>query len=189
LKLLTINVQGIKGKNKQAELKLLCQFENPDIIFGTESHLDSSYLDNEVFPEGYTVIRNDRDRYGGGVFIAFKECLQIIEMPEVTESSKIESLFAKLETTNSLPVYLAVFYRPPDSREDTLIELGKQINILTNKKHLPNIIIGGDFNVPSIDWNENVIMKKPQYGLKINEVFLNVVEENIIHQIVTQLLV
>ena len=43
-----------------------------DFIIGTESHLDSSVLNAEVFPFHYSVYRWDRNRYGGCVFILAK---------------------------------------------------------------------------------------------------------------------
>ena len=142
-----MNVQGIKGKSKQAELKLFCEIQNPDILFGTESHLDENYLNNEVFPEDYSIIRRDRNKNGGGVFIAFKNDLLITEICEITNHSN-EIILAKLQNKGSPPLYLGVFYRPPDSNENPLIELEKQINYITSKDNLPNFTIAGDFNLP-----------------------------------------
>ena len=34
---------------------------NPDIIIGTETHLDSSSNSSELFPPNYSVIRKDRE--------------------------------------------------------------------------------------------------------------------------------
>ena len=157
--MVTINIQGIKGKNKQAELELFCQSEKPDIIFGTESHLDSDYLNNEVFPTQYKVFRRDRDKNGGGVFIAYKSDFIITEVEKTIENTTNECLIAKLETTKNPPLYLVVFYRPTDNKEGALVELGKQLNFITNKNQLPHLIVAGDFNVPSINWSNNSISK------------------------------
>ncbi len=50
---------------------------NPDIIIGTETHLDSSVNSSELFPSNYSVIRKDRhfDNSKGGVLIAMKDYL------------------------------------------------------------------------------------------------------------------
>ena len=50
---------------------------NPDIIIGTETHLDSSVNSSELFPSNYSVIRKDRnlDNSKGGVLIAMKDDL------------------------------------------------------------------------------------------------------------------
>ena len=46
LKCININVQGIKGLEKQAAFHAFIAAENPDVIMGTESHLDSTYTNN-----------------------------------------------------------------------------------------------------------------------------------------------
>ena len=98
-----------------------------------ESHLDSDYLNNEVFPTQYKVFRRDRDK-NGGVFIAYKSNFVITEVENAIKDTTNEGLIAKLETTKNPPLYLALFYRPTDNKEGALIELGKQLNVITNKK-------------------------------------------------------
>ena len=68
----------------------LCQClsdEAPDIIIGTESKLDNTYKNCEIFPQGYqnNVIRRDRNSHGGGVFIIAKDDINITEI-EVTNT-------------------------------------------------------------------------------------------------------
>ena len=43
----------------------------PDIIFDTETWIDNSIKDSQIFPRGYTIFRNDRNFSGGGVLIHF----------------------------------------------------------------------------------------------------------------------
>jgi hypothetical protein len=38
-----------------------------------------------------------------------------------------------------------------------------------SKGNLPNIILGGDFNLPHIDWSLNTVKPNPQYGKEINK--------------------
>ena len=63
--LLNINFQSSPGK--RAEILNLLESTRPDIVVGTETWLDSSIQDSEVFPGTYKVFRKDRNRYGGGV--------------------------------------------------------------------------------------------------------------------------
>ena len=59
--------------NKVNLLKLEMYQRNYDLIVLTETHLDHSILDSEMFPFHYTVFRKDRKingRNGGGVLIA-----------------------------------------------------------------------------------------------------------------------
>ena len=50
---------------------------SPDIIIGTETHLDSFVSSSELFPSNYSIIRKDRDfdNPKGGVLIAIKNDL------------------------------------------------------------------------------------------------------------------
>ena len=179
LKIVTINVQSIKSKHKQAQLNLFCKNENPDIILGTESHLDEDFLDSEVFHKNYEIIRKDRNRHGGGVFISFRNTLLITEVTEATHNMSNECIIGKLETVNYPPLYLGAFYRPTNNDENPLLELDKQIGFLTNNKHaLPHIVIAGDFNVPSIDWEKSRITPNPQYGIKINQLILDIADNH-----------
>ena len=51
--------------NKQAELEAFLTLQNIDIFIGTESYLDNTVLNSEVFPDVYTIYRFDRNRHGG----------------------------------------------------------------------------------------------------------------------------
>ena len=58
--------------NKKLELETLISIHNIDILIGTESHLDDSILNSEIFLPSFSVYRNDRNKHGGGVFILVK---------------------------------------------------------------------------------------------------------------------
>ena len=53
LSLAVVNFHSIK--NKQAELQAFLVAYNVNIIIGTESHLDGSVLNSEIFPSHYQV--------------------------------------------------------------------------------------------------------------------------------------
>lgn len=44
-----------------------------DIVAVTDSHLDDTILDAELFPPNYVVYRKDRNRKGGGVLLAVRD--------------------------------------------------------------------------------------------------------------------
>ena len=66
----TSTEQEKKGKQKGHQLKNVQ--EATDIICGSESHLEQSIPSSEIFPDLFQVLRKDRNRNGGGVFIAVK---------------------------------------------------------------------------------------------------------------------
>ena len=49
------------------ELRLRMQSQTVDILALSETHLDSTFTDSAVSIEGYTLVRRDRCRSGGGV--------------------------------------------------------------------------------------------------------------------------
>ena len=48
--------------NKQAELEGSLYSQKLDILLGTESHLDDSIFDSEVFPTNYSIYRKNRNK-------------------------------------------------------------------------------------------------------------------------------
>jgi hypothetical protein len=62
-------------KTKQGEIRNLISSVNPDIIFGTETWIDSSVKDAQILPGGFNIYRNDRNLNGGGVLLAVKDTL------------------------------------------------------------------------------------------------------------------
>ena len=68
--------------NKQVELKQFLISHQVDIFLGTESHLDSSILNAEVFPNHYNVYRKDRNKYE-------VECLLSSEILSHLHNSKL----------------------------------------------------------------------------------------------------
>ena len=55
---------------------------SPDIVIGIETKLDNTYKNCEIFLPGYrsNVIRRDRSRHGGRVFIVTKDEINITEI-------------------------------------------------------------------------------------------------------------
>ncbi len=90
LKLLNINCRGIKSKRKQRDLQATIEQEDPDIICGTESHLDSTYFTSEVFPNTHDIFRKDRDKHGGGTFIGVKK--DLLAMQEESMETDCEAV-------------------------------------------------------------------------------------------------
>ena len=58
--------------NKYAGLQALITSEENDLILATESHLDYSITNSEVFPTNVSVYRRYSNRYRGGAFILVK---------------------------------------------------------------------------------------------------------------------
>ena len=81
--------------NKSAELEAFLLTNDIDILLGSESHLENSILNSEIFPDSYKIYRKDRDRHGGGVFIMTKNNLCT---SEITIELPLEIVWAKVHT-------------------------------------------------------------------------------------------
>ena len=85
LKLSIVNFCSVT--NKQTQLEVFLVTYAIDIIIGTESHLNESILNSEVFPNNYQTYRKDRNTSGGGVFISIKSS---IPCTQINDNSTIE---------------------------------------------------------------------------------------------------
>jgi len=151
LRCLTVNCGGLKSK---APLLLTAvEYVNPDVIIGSESHLDESIKDAEVFPPGYTVYRKDRDKHGGGVFLAIKSCFTSSSLPDTETDSEI--VWASIALLNRKTIIIGSYYRPPSKSKEELHSLQQSLIKLPKYADQKLIILAGDFNAPDIDWNMN----------------------------------
>jgi len=99
-------------KNKQAELQTFLVTHNLNIIVGTESHLDGSIVNSEIFPSHYQVYCNDRNIHGGGGFILVDNN---IPSSPVMINSPCEAVWVQIHTQNHSNIILGSFYCPPQS--------------------------------------------------------------------------
>ena len=85
--------------NKQACLETFLLINKTDILIGTESHLDGSILNAEVFPKHYDSYRKDRNIHGGGVFILVKDT---ISSSQISIGSPLEIVWVRLRLRNKM---------------------------------------------------------------------------------------
>ena len=156
IKAMLINCNGLKGIEKHQKFEAELELHKPDIVFGCESKIDSSIPTYNIFPEDYSVLRNDRNAAGGGVFIATKNDIVTVERTEFISDCEITWISVEFARCGTL--YLASFYRPSGygSYKVELEQLQDSLGLIM-KKHphtLPNIIVAGDCNFPDIDWEQ-----------------------------------
>jgi hypothetical protein len=150
---LVVNCQSLK--NKGPCFAAAVDYIKPDLILGTESWLDSSVKDNEMFPPGYNVYRKDRNLHGGGVFTAVKDCYNSSSVAE--SDSNCEIAWTRVELCGSQDMFVASFYRPTDSGNETMESLEESLLSLPPCSENKPLILGGDFNLPDILWSQDCI--------------------------------
>ena len=144
----------------------------PDIIFGTETWLTSNVYDAEIFPPelGYNVFRKDRDDGYGGVFVATKNSLIA---HEVNKENHVEAVFVKIKLTHGLLTVGSVYRTPTHSTQEQM----KAIVTCLDKLNTNDVLwIGGDMNLPDIDWKHEKIVRH-QYPISINETFIDKIRD------------
>jgi hypothetical protein len=146
-------------KNKIPEIQSRVVNENYDVIAITESWLDDSCFDGEIFPSNYHVFRNDRNSHGGGVLLAIKSDLCPSDTCDFI-SDDLEIIWADFKTTKG-KVLFGVFYRPPSSSKDYMNALDDHLLKIHSSKHdYCFISLVGDFNI-HMDWiNDEPVNKK-----------------------------
>jgi hypothetical protein len=142
LKMLYTNCNSLTGKVNliQSSIETYC----PDLIALTETKINDTYDDNELFGDNYTVWRQDRNIHGGEVLIAIKNNpdIKIID----SNHGPGESLTLIIQIHQKIKFNLILFHRPPHEYSlDNLIEI-VDTNITTNCIYL------GDYNLPDLDW-------------------------------------
>ena len=165
--------------NKRHLLDLELSKRPFDIIVLTETHLDDSISDAEIFPENYAVFRRDRSqngRQGGGILIATSDFLNVSPRDDLLCDSEL--LFVDFHSSSRKILTLGVFYRPPKSNLKPLEDLKSALNNLFR----PELVLIGDFNLSEFDWTNNT----PLTGSEPYMLLTDIIQDNFLTQFVDQ---
>ena len=105
-------------------------------------------------------------------------------LPEPKLITDCEVIWAKFHFKKTKTLYICSFYRPPDSDMYPIIQLNESLTKLSNRE--PMVLVGGDFNFPDIAWIDGygTIRPNPAYGFEINNLFLSIIDDNNLEQLV-----
>ena len=112
------------------------------------------------------------DANGGGVFIATRDTLVSSDLPDF--DSICEVIWANLHFAGSKPLIFAIYCGPQPNKTAVLEELTSSVSKIINKNRRTqsNLIIGGDFNYPEIDWSSwkaikaSTVLQSPKNNIK-----------------------
>ena len=150
-------------------------------MIACETWLKPDVHDSEVIPTDleYDIFRKDRVDGYGGVLIAVKRPLVFEQVPT---SDNCEFVAVKITCKNN-SVIVASLYRPTKNDCEYSVHLASAVENLA-KDHPKDVIwIGGDANLPDIDWSTNTISGN-NYKKEINENLLQSAENYGLEQIV-----
>ena len=151
LHLLHLNINSLLPKID--ELRSIAKYSDASVIGITESKLDSSICDSEISIDGYDIIRNDRNRKGGGVTCYIKNTLCFNQ--KFIFQNDIENIIVDLIFPNTKPITIGIFYRPPDQR-NFIESISNEFTLLNFESN--EVYLLGDFNFNLYD-NQKCIFK------------------------------
>ena len=149
LHFLHININSLLSKID--ELRDVVGHTKPTILGITESKLDSSVSDQEVNISGYSILRSDRNRYGGGVACCVRADLCFTRRNVFSNS--IDNVFFDLHIPKLKPLSIGIFYRP--SHVNTFLET------FANDLKETEVYFLGDFNIILLV-NDKFVLKENQ---------------------------
>ena len=89
------------------------------------------------------------------MFIAVKENYDVSLLPDTVTDTGL--LWAKVHFEKSKSLILGSFYRPPGSKIEKMEEFSRSLDLLPKNSN-QTIILGGDFNLPDIDWENSLVL-------------------------------
>jgi len=178
LNLIVLNAQSIK--NKKGIISVMIEESQPDVMIISETWLSPDILNSEFFPVGYGISRKDRADGYGGVLIAYRNG---ITCSDIHIDSSAEIVACKITLVNRQSVIICSVYRPPNRDVAAMENLCQALESLCSRYSDLPIWIGGDINLPNIDW-ESLTTTDSTYPASLCEGFLNFMQDHGFSQIV-----
>ena len=94
------------------ELRVAMINQPLDILPINDSKLDDNDSDNMLSLHGYTLVRRDRNKKGGGVCVYLHDSLSFKRLHEFEEQN-LELIALEIQKPNSKPFLFTAWYRPP----------------------------------------------------------------------------
>ena len=153
------------------------------IFVAIESHLHEGILDAEVQIHEYNLHRSDRIRRKcGGASIYVHNTIQIDNVEKYSDSV-CEAVMLYSKTLNQAIIGV---YRPPHGYpgldvHTSFINLLKSIELFISRLQNVDLVLMGDFNLPSIDWNRETV-ETGKADKKCAEAFLRFMDKHLLTQ-------
>ena len=181
------SISNQKYKTKYIEEQTIDEDHFVPFIVLTETHLFKDIYDAEVQIKHYNLYRADRiKRKCGGTAIYIHESIAIDNI-ETFSDSVCESVMLYNKTLN---LVIISAYRPPKGENNLHIHksfsnLLSTIETFLSKLKNPDVIILGDFNLPSIDWKSETI-EASKSDKKCAEIMLQFIDKQLLTQHVSE---
>ena len=154
--------------------------QKADIVIGTETWLSDDIKNSELLLDEYDIFRRDRPTRGGGVLIAARKSLGC---EQISQSKDSETIFCKIKLKNRKPLIIGSIYRPPHFDFLASKKIIDEIYSISLKFKGAVFWLGGDFNIPDINWKSQDVLDN-QYDREINNQFIEMSQDLGLSQIV-----
>lgn len=179
--------QNVRGLRTKADFFYVSVLQNDyDIIIITESWLNDSVFDYELFDHRYNVFRRDRSstcsyrtkKDGGGVLIAVKKSFDVVRKTDC--ESQCEDLWLILKIGKMVLNICAVYIPSPLNVDYVDIFTKNTVQVIHNNMTKgisePLFLLVGDFNMGDIEWckdNSSAYMTPSTSGNNVYTEFLD----------------
>ena len=94
----------------------MLQHSSASILAVCETWLDENVSNDEIGVRGYTILRKDRDRHGGGVLLYIKDSLAF-NMRNDLDADGSEAIWAEILLPRTRGIVVGCIYRPPTDND------------------------------------------------------------------------
>lgn len=136
-----LNINSLKGKF--CEIYELLSDKIVDLLFISETKLDSSYYDSNFNVPGYKLERRDRDSHGGGLASFIRSDIPARRRKDL-ESSHLENITYDVTLNKTKWSFICV-YKPP-SMQDSIFSNHVETLLDKNVAMFDNFMLLGDLN-------------------------------------------
>ena len=154
----------------------MLEYTDPDIILASETWLYPGITEREILPDSYRFVapKDRKSNPHGGVAIIVKAEFDAVEIELTTKTEFVAASFVCKNLKQ--PLIVGSVYRPTDSNFEYTEDLCNAVSYIGRTYKNSTIWIGGDFNLPDIDWKTNSIVSH-NYLIPINKSILDMIHD------------
>jgi len=150
LTVLLTNAFGLS--NKLGELQYALTLHNVDIAIVTETKFSEETNVSDITFPGYSVLRQDRDRHGGGVAVWVRSNLATVHLHAI-DTQGHEILWLTVCMNEEQKLVLGAVYRPGSASDNDVQLIDYLESAMDNVRGFgTHMLLAGDFNVHNTGW-------------------------------------
>jgi hypothetical protein len=174
-KLVHLNIRSLSNTAHLTQLKEFLSKTKTKALTLSETWLNTTITNAEIYMEGFTLYRQDRlNKRGGGVCAYIRNDIKVSKLKEISSVSEnyFHQLWLKLQSKKLKSIVICISYRPPEcplSCLETNLKPSFVQALLLNKP----IFILGDLNCNVMkDCPENTALGNFMFEMNLNQLII-----------------